>query len=430
MKKLYYDSSHQQLRIFSELHALFKYRHLISELISRNIKSRYKRSILGVAWTMINPLLTMLVLYIVFSQLFAHSIPRYAVYLLSGLLLWSFFAQSTVAAIRDLVWSGGLLQRIAIPRSLFALAAVGTGLINLLLALIPLAIVAFISGSKLSWALFFLPVSLMLAAIFSLGVGLGLSSMAVFFTDIVDMYQIILLAWMYLTPILYPIEILPEQFRGFLIANPMYYILECFRMPIYLGVLPSIDILIKATLAATLSLFLGSWLFVRKYNDFAYIYKNNAPFIQLDNISVRYRMHRDRSTIFKEHILRWIRRQNGFVDFWALKDISLSVGSGESIGIIGSNGAGKSTLLKVIAQVLHPTDGRVRVSGLVAPILSLGAGFDMELTGRENVYLNGAMLGFSRTEMNKKMPALLEFSMLKDFIDAPYERIRAAWLPA
>ena len=201
-------------------------------------------------------------------------------------------------------------------------------------------------------------------------------------------------------------------------------------MPIYLGVLPSIDILIKATLAATLSLFLGSWLFVRKYNDFAYIYKNNAPFIQLDNISVRYRMHRDRSTIFKEHILRWIRRQNGFVDFWALKDISLSVGSGESIGIIGSNGAGKSTLLKVIAQVLHPTDGRVRVSGLVAPILSLGAGFDMELTGRENVYLNGAMLGFSRTEMNKKMPALLEFSMLKDFIDAPYERIRAAWLPA
>lgn len=270
MKKLYYDSAHQQPRIFSELRALFKYRHLISELISRNIKSRYKRSILGVAWTMINPLLTMLVLYIVFSQLFAHSIPRYAVYLLSGLLLWSFFAQSTVAAIRDLVWSGGLLQRISIPRSLFALAAVGTGLINLLLALIPLAIVGFISGSKLSWALFFLPISLILAAIFALGIGLGLSSLAVFFTDIVDMYQIILLAWMYLTPILYPIEILPPQFRGFLIANPMYYILECFRMPIYLGVLPGIDILIKATLAAILSLFLGSWLFVRKYNDFAY----------------------------------------------------------------------------------------------------------------------------------------------------------------
>lgn len=149
------------------------------------------------------------------------------------------------------------------------------------------------------------------------------------------------------------------------------------------------------------------------------IYKDNSPFIQLDNISVRYRMHRDRATTFKEHSLRWLRRQNGFVDFWALKDISLSVGSGESIGIIGSNGAGKSTLLKVIAQVLHPTDGRVRVSGLVAPILSLGAGFDMELTGRENVYLNGAMLGFSRADMNKKMPALLEFSRLEKFIDSP-----------
>lgn len=167
MKKLYYDSAHQQLRIFSEIRSLFKYRHLINELISRNIKSRYKRSVLGVAWTMINPLLTMLVLYIVFSQLFAISIPRYAVYLLSGLLLWNFFAQSTVAAIRDLVWSGGLLQRISIPRSLFALAAVGTGLVNLLLALIPLAIIGFISGSKLSWALFFLPLALILAAIFS-----------------------------------------------------------------------------------------------------------------------------------------------------------------------------------------------------------------------------------------------------------------------
>ena len=160
------------------------------------------------------------------------------------------------------------------------------------------------------------------------------------------------------------------------------------------------------------------------------IYKNNSPFIQLDNLSVCYRVHRDRTTTFKEHALHWLRGQNAFVDFWALKEISLSVGSGESVGIIGSNGAGKSTLLKVIAQVLHPTDGRVRVSGLVAPILSLGAGFDMELTGRENTYLNGAMLGFSRVEMNKKMPALLEFSMLKDFIDAPYERIRAAWLPA
>jgi ABC-type polysaccharide/polyol phosphate export permease len=270
MKKPYYDSDHQQLRILSEVRSLYKYRHLLSELILRNIKSRYKRSILGVAWTMINPLLTMLVLYIVFSQLFLSSLPRYAVYLLSGLLLWNFFSQSTVAAIRDLIWSGERLHRIPIPRAIFAVAAVGTGLINLLLALIPLAIIGFISGSKLSWALLFLPVALLLAVLFALGVGLGLSSLAVFFTDIADMYQIILLAWMYLTPILYPIEILPPQFRWFLIFNPMYYILECFRMPIYLGVLPTTDILMKATVAATLSLFLGSWLFVRRYNDFAY----------------------------------------------------------------------------------------------------------------------------------------------------------------
>ncbi|MBT3336283.1 MAG: ABC transporter permease [Anaerolineae bacterium] len=265
-----YDSEKTRHPIADEIFSLYRHHHLLRELITRNIKTRYKRSVMGVAWTMLNPLLTMLVLYVVFSQLFAFSLPQYLVYLLSGLVLWNFFAQSTVAAMRDLVWSGGLLQRIFIPRALFAVAAIGTGLVNLLLALVPLVIIMLVTGAQLSPAILFLPVSLTIACMFALGVGLGLSALAVFFADIVDMYQILLLAWMYLTPIFYPIDILAPKYTWLITANPMYYILECFRAPIYLGILPDGNIFIKAIIAATVSMLLGSWLFARKSDEFSY----------------------------------------------------------------------------------------------------------------------------------------------------------------
>lgn len=141
--------------------------------------------------------------------------------------------------------------------------------------------------------------------------------------------------------------------------------------------------------------------------------------VHLENVSIRYRMVHERVTSFKEYALRWIRGQNSYSDFWALRDISFDVKQGEAVGIIGANGAGKSTLLKVVSRVLKPTMGRVRVRGGIAPILGLGAGFDPEMTGRENIYLNGAMLGFSRTEMNRKLDSLLDFTGLYQFIDAP-----------
>lgn len=141
--------------------------------------------------------------------------------------------------------------------------------------------------------------------------------------------------------------------------------------------------------------------------------------IQLDNVSIRYRMVHERVTSFKEYALRWVRGQNTYSYFWALRAISFSVNRGDVIGIIGANGAGKSTLINVVARVLRPTTGRVRVNGTIAPILSLGAGFDPEMTGRENIYLTGAMLGYSRHDMNQKLEGLLDFSGLREFIDSP-----------
>ncbi len=145
----------------------------------------------------------------------------------------------------------------------------------------------------------------------------------------------------------------------------------------------------------------------------------NSPVIVLNDVGVRYRLPSEKIPTLKEYVIRSLRGQVSQQTFWALQKINLEVYAGEVFGIIGPNGAGKSTLLKVVSRVLRPTKGRVRVVGKVAPLLELGAGFDYELTGRENIYLNGAILGFPKREMERRVDRIVEFAGLKEFIDAP-----------
>ena len=141
--------------------------------------------------------------------------------------------------------------------------------------------------------------------------------------------------------------------------------------------------------------------------------------IRLDDVSVRYRAPNERVATFKEYAIRWLQGRVRHEYFLALREISLEVRKGEVFGIIGQNGAGKSTLLKVIARVLRPTLGRVQVRGRVVPLLELGAGFHPELTGRENIVLNGAMFGFTKAEMDAKIERIIDFAEIHSFIDAP-----------
>jgi ABC-type polysaccharide/polyol phosphate transport system ATPase subunit len=145
-----------------------------------------------------------------------------------------------------------------------------------------------------------------------------------------------------------------------------------------------------------------------------------SPAIVLKDVSVRYRVPTEPVATLKEYAIRLLQgRRVSYREFWALKGIDLEVTVGEAVGVIGRNGAGKSTLLKVVSRILRPTEGRVWVRGKVAPLIELGAGFHPELTGRENVYLNGAMLGFSRDQMEEKFERIVDFAELWDFIDAP-----------
>jgi ABC-type polysaccharide/polyol phosphate transport system ATPase subunit len=141
--------------------------------------------------------------------------------------------------------------------------------------------------------------------------------------------------------------------------------------------------------------------------------------IHLEGVSVRYLRPRERIRTLKEYAIRRLKRRVVFDDFQALHDLNLEIHPGETVGVIGRNGAGKTTLLRLIARVITPTTGRVVVAGRIAPLLELGIGLHAELTGRENILLQGALLGFSRAEMRRRMDRIIEWSELSEFIDAP-----------
>lgn len=265
----YYDSAQRPPLPIQELNQVIQYRYLILQLLRRDLLTRYKRSVLGIAWTLLNPLGTMLILTVAFSQVFG-GVKGYSAYVLSGLLAWNLFAQSSNAAIVDLVWGGQLLKRVYIPRTSFALAAVGTAVINTLLALIPLFGVLLISGLPIPWTVILVPFPILLIAMFSLGVGLFLSSFAIYFPDVAEMYKIILSAWMYLTAIIYPADILPDWAEILLEINPMYWLVKIFRAVVYQGTIPAWGDVWRSVLVSSFVLVIGWWVFSNRSDEMAY----------------------------------------------------------------------------------------------------------------------------------------------------------------
>ena len=268
----YYDSTVGKQPAVEELTEVWNYRNLIYQLTRRDILARYKRSVLGVAWTMLNPLGMMLVLTVAFSEILRFKTTySYPAFVLSGLMIWNFFAQTTTASMVNLVWGGGLLHRIYVPRTSFALAAVMTGLVNIMFAMVPLLLVMILTGVPLRLSLLLFPIPLLLMACFALGVGLLVSTFAVYFPDVAEMYQIAVLGWMYLTPVIYPETILPESYRFWMThLNPMYYLVHLFRLPLYYGQVPGWNDVLPAAGVALAALALGWWAFTRRSAEFAY----------------------------------------------------------------------------------------------------------------------------------------------------------------
>jgi ABC-type polysaccharide/polyol phosphate export permease len=265
-----YDSANRRSALLGEVVELVRNWDLLQLLVSKINKTRYKRSSLGALWTLLNPLLNMTVLTIAFSQLFRFDLPHYPIYVLAGLIHWQFFQQVTTYAMSTLVWGGDLIKRIYVPRTIFAVAAIGNGVVNLLLATGVLLVIMIITGHPVYPTWWVVPFAILLLAMFALGVALFMCTLAMYFTDVVEMYGVAVQVWFFMTPVIYPKEALPAKYVWYLNLNPVHSLLELFRTPIYRGYLPGINTVVAAVCSAVFSLLIGWWVFTRRADDLAY----------------------------------------------------------------------------------------------------------------------------------------------------------------
>lgn len=253
----------QVLRLTDEVRDLAGHANLLYELVHRDLTVRYKRSLFGFLWTMLHPLLLMLIFTVVFSGLFRFHTPHYETYFLSAYIAWNFFSQTTTNAMASLAWNGPLMKRVRVPRSIFTLSAAVSGLVNLALSLVVLVAIMLAVGAPLRPSLVALPVALAILFLFTFGVSLVLTAVSVFFADVREMYQAGLPALLYLTPAIYPISIVPMRFRWLIELNPLTFFVELVRDPIYYGRVPAPRTFTIALVLALASLAFG-WMIFRR----------------------------------------------------------------------------------------------------------------------------------------------------------------------
>lgn len=245
-----------------------KYKHLLKELVIRDVKVKYKRSILGLLWTLLNPLFTMVVLSMVFSNLFRNDIEYFSLYLIIGQVMFAFFSESTSMAMESVIGNAQLIKKVYIPKYIFPVSKVLSTFVNLLFALIAVIMVAIVMKVKITIAVIFSPLALIYILIFSMGIGLILASINVYFRDMRHLYGVALTAWMYLTPIFYPMNIIPEQYIGIVKANPLIYMIEYFRECILYGNIPNLSLNLTCLLSGVVALAIGLVVFYKSQDRF------------------------------------------------------------------------------------------------------------------------------------------------------------------
>jgi len=243
-------------------------RELIWALALKELRVRYKRSALGFLWALLNPLMTMLILTVVFSHMFP--VKNYAVFIISALLPWTFFAQTMSYAVESIVGNGALLGKVKVAKSVFPVAAVVSNIINFLLSMVPLVLILVVLRFPFHWTWIYLPVPLLGLLLFTLGCGFFCAAANVFFRDVSHIIQIVLSGWFYLSPVMYSLDFLPQQYRLFFRLNPMLYILNGFRLSIYYGQLPSLGSVVASVGTGAVFLVLGYVFFRRNQARFVY----------------------------------------------------------------------------------------------------------------------------------------------------------------
>ena len=246
--------------------AVQKYRFLIRQLVARDFRTKYKRSVLGMFWSFLNPLLMMLIQYFVFSTIFKSDVPNFAAYLIIGTVMFNFFNEACGMALGSIVGNASLITKVYMPKYIYPLTRVMSSMVNLAISLIPMLIVCVITGVEFHKSAMLAFFFLICLTVFSLGLGLLLSVSMVFFRDTQFLWGVLSMMWMYATPIFYPETILPEEFKFVLQVNPLYHFLKNARLCILGGISPEPAVYVQCLLMALGALLVGALVF-RKAQD-------------------------------------------------------------------------------------------------------------------------------------------------------------------
>jgi ABC-type polysaccharide/polyol phosphate export permease len=249
---------------------IYRYRELIWALAIKELRVRYKRSVLGFLWTLLNPLLMMIVLTLVFGTLMRFSIHHYAIFLLSMLLPWTFFTQALTYSVDSVVGNADLLKKVRIAKLVFPVSTVLANIINFVLSLIPLALLVVVLRFPLHWTWIYLPIPMLGLFLFTLGTAFLFAAVNVFFRDISHIVQIILSAWFYFSPIIYSLDFITAKYRWVFKLNPMLYVLNGFRLSIYYGLLPHLPSVAMSLLCGLASVAIGYGVFRRYQESFVF----------------------------------------------------------------------------------------------------------------------------------------------------------------
>jgi len=264
-----YDSDELRKPLISEFRNLWQFRGLLRLLVTRDLTVRYKRSALGVWWTLLNPLLTMAVLYVVFSQIFRFQIPGvpFAVYLLSGILIITLFAQGVNSTGAAMVNNAGVLSKVYVPAEVFAFSSGVAAAANFVISLLPLFAIQLITGVGVPWTALLIPLPLIMLLAFTIGVGLLVAAAAVYFYDVLDLTNVFLQLVSYLVPTFYPIDMIPPRFLPIVQINPLYSYLKVFRGFVYEGTFAPGWNFVMIAVSSVVMLGLGVWVFSRSWKN-------------------------------------------------------------------------------------------------------------------------------------------------------------------
>lgn len=248
--------------------SLIKYRWLLQLLIERDLKIKYRRSVLGYLWSVLNPLMMMTILTIVFSSVFRFDIPNYPVYLLAGQLMFGFFSESTSIAMTAILDGAPLIKKVKLPKYIFPLSRVLSSFVSMLLSMTALFLVMIFTDMELKITLVLLPFIILLFLLFCIGVGMMISAAVVYFRDLKYLYTVMLTALTYLTPLFYPISIIPPEVKPYVLMNPLYSYILFFREVAVYGIWPTPQEYINCILISLGTLLLGSYVFKKCQSEF------------------------------------------------------------------------------------------------------------------------------------------------------------------